>query len=110
MIICNYIMLDFLVLIIIQQFEDYYFNPNNPLENFIENLDEFRRVWSQYTENYQGSKIHIRFLIPFLSNLRPPIGKEYMLQKYLKKKILEFCYEKNKLFIAKEILKMNLMM
>ena len=67
-------MLDFFVLIIIQQFEDYHFNPNNPLEIFFKNLDEFRRVWAKYTTKFKGTKITSRNLITFLSELKPPIG------------------------------------
>ena len=68
-------MLDFFVLIIIQQFEDYHANPDNPLEIFLENLDEFRRVWAKYTSQYLGKKIHSRHILKFLIELQPPIGK-----------------------------------
>jgi hypothetical protein len=69
-----------LILILLQQFEEYYFNPNNPLHTFRENLEEFRKKWSIFTQEYEGVKMHHKNMKPFFRKLVPPLGAHFKIK------------------------------
>lgn len=58
-------MINLFVLIIINQFEENYIDPDNPLQNFRESEDSFKTVWALMTKKDAGVKIHERFLSDF---------------------------------------------
>ena len=67
-------MLNLFMLILVQQFEANFSNPDNPLDSFTHHAEEFRDVWSRYSGKYQGWKIHSRDLGYFFMSLRAPLG------------------------------------
>lgn len=53
----SFIFLNLFVLIITEEFEKFYFDPNNPLSSFEKLLEEFSKIWNIFSHNYQGRKI-----------------------------------------------------
>ena len=43
--VCQYIMLNLFILILMQSFEQYYINEDNPLRNFQAHSDLFKQRW-----------------------------------------------------------------
>lgn len=91
--ICTYIMLNLFILIIIQQFEEYHLRVNNPIQTFRENLETFKKIWSEFSLASEGLNISHRNLIEFYMKLPEPLGFGPGVPKTL---------------IAKEIMNMNL--
>ena len=91
--ICSYIMLNLFILIIIQQFEEYHLRDNNPIQTFRENLETFKKIWSEFSLASEGLNIFHRNLIEFYMKLPEPLG---------------FGPSVPKTVIAKEIMNMNL--
>jgi hypothetical protein len=58
-------MLNLFILIILNDFEEYNLNKNNPVEEFKENLESFRISWNTFTQDTQGKKIKEKNLINF---------------------------------------------
>ncbi|KAL4431577.1 hypothetical protein ABPG74_017282 [Tetrahymena malaccensis] len=80
-IIQTYIMMNLFVLIIMNQFEENYIDPDNPLQNFTESEENFKQLWGIMTEKDQGIKIHERFLTDFYFQLEEPLGYDYNMKK-----------------------------
>ena len=91
--ICSYIMLNLFILIIIQQFEEYHLRVNNPIQTFRENLETFKKIWSEFSQGSEGLNISHRNLIEFYMKLPEPLG---------------FGPGVSRAVIAKEIMNMNL--
>jgi len=93
--ICSFIMINLFVLVIIEQFEKYMGDKENPIESFKENLERFREVWSIYSQENQGFKVKQTRLFDFFYELNEPLG---------------FDKESNdRRFVGKEIMSMNLL-
>lgn len=75
-VITAYIMINLFILIIIQQFEDFNTEENDPIETFNKNLELFRKIWTFYgrISNSNGYYIHEKYLIDFYIKLEPPLG------------------------------------
>ncbi len=73
-IICSYVMLNLFILVIIQQFDDYYLPKENVLENFKKQLVEFKKQWLRYTTRYQGRRMKQEDLYNFFRELPQPLG------------------------------------
>lgn len=73
-IITSYVLINLFILVLLQQFENYNLNPNNPLHTFKDYLSKFRKTWLEYIENSQNIKIHQRYLVSFFIALKPPLG------------------------------------
>ena len=71
---CSFIGLNLFILIIIQDFEEYNLKPNNPIEEFNENLIHFRDKWNKFTKENAGLRMHQKWLFPFMKELKPPLG------------------------------------
>lgn len=94
-VICQFIFLNLFILVILQQFEAYYLNPDSPVNKFREDLENvFKPTWAKFTEKYQGIEIPENQLLPFFQELPAPLGFKNT--------------GKNKKEIAKEITQMNL--
>lgn len=52
--ICSYVMLNLFVLIIIQQFETYYLPQENILQQFKDDLGQFKKTWMKYSKELGG--------------------------------------------------------
>ena len=64
-------MLNLFVLIIWSKFQDYYLDPNNPLNDYKEDVIEFREIWALYTQTNHGICIDSKYLIEFVCKLSP---------------------------------------
>ena len=60
------IMLNLFILVIIQQFEQYYVSEDNPIQKFKRNLVLFEKVWIEFTEKQNNIKIKEKLLTKFL--------------------------------------------
>ena len=61
------------VLIVIEQFEHYFFNPENPINSFEDIADKFRQVWSMYSD-VSGKKIKSQNIYYLFITLEQPLG------------------------------------
>lgn len=52
--IATFIMLNLFVLIILNDFEEYNLNKDNPVEKFKDNLEKFKEIWSEFSKDYKG--------------------------------------------------------
>lgn len=52
------IMMNLFVLIILNQYELFYFNSDNPLQRFQEYEGDFVEVWAPLSSESKGQKIH----------------------------------------------------
>lgn len=68
------IMLNLFILVIIQQFEQYYVSEDNPIQKFKNNLVLFEKVWIEFTEPFKHVKIKEKELGRFFRKLPLPIG------------------------------------
>jgi len=73
----SYIMMNLFVLIIMNEFEENYIDPDNPLQNFREQEESFKSLWVIMTQKDFGVKIHERFLTDFYFALPEPLGYDY---------------------------------
>lgn len=72
--LCSYIMINIFIIIIIQQFEEYQLEENNPIQTFKENLDNFRKIWGEFSANNNSVFINQKSLVDFYMKLEPPLG------------------------------------
>ena len=70
----SFVMINMFVLIIIQQFEDFYFDPNNPINCFEDIANEFREAWVHYADKRGGKRIRQDRIFDFFANLKFPMG------------------------------------
>jgi voltage-dependent calcium channel L type alpha-1S len=50
--ICNYVMLNLFILVIIQQFELYYLVDDNILQKFRDDLSNFKKTWGIFSREF----------------------------------------------------------
>ena len=62
-------MLNLFVLIILEQFEENYLQPNNPLKKYKENASKFKEIWAIFTEENLGINIHLNKITDFMLKL-----------------------------------------
>lgn len=67
-------MLNMFTLVVTQQFEEFYFNPDNPITAFEDLSDKFRKTWNLFTWKNKALKIREKNLILFFSLLPSPLG------------------------------------
>lgn len=80
----QFIMLNLFVLVVLEQFETYYINPNNPMKNFKDDVEIFKEAWKPYSIKYQGLKIKETALLPFFASFKEPLGiSSALLSSYL---------------------------
>jgi len=70
----THIMLNLFILVIIQQFEKFYLEEDNPLTRFKDDLENFMKVWIRFTERYQCIKIKENQLLAFFKKLPQALG------------------------------------
>ena len=80
-ILTSYVLTNLFILVLLQQFESYSSNPNNPLHTFRDYLSRFRKVWATFIDFKQPTKIHQRNLVNFLTALKPPLGMPFLCLK-----------------------------
>ncbi|KAL4431572.1 hypothetical protein ABPG74_017277 [Tetrahymena malaccensis] len=74
----SYILMNLFVLIIMNEFEENYINPDNPLSNFNEQEEQFKKRWVQMTQKDSGIKIHEKYLTEFYFELPAPLGFDFI--------------------------------
>ena len=72
----QFVMLNMFILIVLQQFDYFYLNENNPMKNFKEDVDKFKQAWINYTAKYEGIRIKDKDLLPFFASLETPLGTD----------------------------------
>jgi hypothetical protein len=72
--IITHVMLNLFILVIIQQFEMFYVNDDNPIKVFSDHFTEFHRIWIQETIRFQCKKIKEKQLVEFFKKLPVPLG------------------------------------
>ena len=72
--LCSYIMINVFILIIIQQFEEFQLEERNPIQTFRENLENFRKIWAEFSAGNDSVFINQKNLIDFYMKLEPPLG------------------------------------
>lgn len=74
-IITTEIMINLFILVLLNQFDEYSINSENPMHTFKENLEQFRKGWSIYTVKHKGKKMHKKHILSFFKAMRPPLGE-----------------------------------
>lgn len=70
----TFVMLVLLELVIVQIFENFYFNPDNALALYQDAKADFDRTWNIFTVATKGAKIHYLKLVRFFAHLQEPLG------------------------------------
>ncbi|CAD8183288.1 unnamed protein product [Paramecium octaurelia] len=68
------IMLNLFILIVIQQYERFYINSDNPLQRFKEFEQDFIDGWAPLSKQYGGSYIKVKQLISLVLTIKSPLG------------------------------------
>ena len=55
--ISSFVMLEVFQLVVMQQFDEFYFNPDNSKNSFDELSETFRNTWNHFTIKHRGAKI-----------------------------------------------------
>jgi hypothetical protein len=76
--LASFVMLNMFTLVVANQFEEFYFNPDNPITSFQDMAETFRKTWKFFTYRYNGMKIKEKALIEFFSCLASPLGYRYV--------------------------------
>jgi hypothetical protein len=68
--VLTYIMINMIQLIVVQIFEELYFDPQNPLNQFKESVEEFNKVWNIFSAQKKGNAISSSSIISFFTHLQ----------------------------------------
>ena len=63
-----------LILLILEQFEQYHKNPFNPMYLYKDNINDFKMAWVEYCEGKEIHRINKVKLIDFLKHLGKTLG------------------------------------
>jgi hypothetical protein len=58
----------------LKDFEEYNLKSDNPVEEFKDNLEHFKQIWNSHSKEYQGLRMHQKYLFALFRDLRPPLG------------------------------------
>jgi hypothetical protein len=67
-------MLNLFILVILQQFDEYYLASSSPIASFKSYLEQFKEVWSKLPTSHGSLKLKETFLVDFLMQLESPLG------------------------------------
>jgi hypothetical protein len=70
----TFVMLVLLELVIVQIFDNFYFNPENALKVYKDAKADFDRTWNIFTVDTKGEKIKYQKLVRFFAHLQEPLG------------------------------------
>ena len=73
-VICSFIMLNLFILIIIQQFDQYYLATDNVITKFEKDLVVFKNSWTEFSKPNKCIKMKDNKLVPFFKHLSRPLG------------------------------------
>ena len=88
-VIMQFIMLNMFILIILENFDEYYFKADNPLKKFKDSLEAFSGVWVKKTAKSDGIKIHKKNIISFFEELEEPLGMKDQSRRNIAKAIFK---------------------
>lgn len=71
---CSLVMLNLFILVILQQFDEYYLPDDNVLDRFKADLETFKKAWYIHTHKYNCFKIKDRDLVTFFASMDPRLG------------------------------------
>ena len=72
--LCSLVMLNLFILVILQQFDEYYLPDDNVLDRFKADLETFKKAWYHHTWKYNCFKIKDRDLVTFFHSMEPKLG------------------------------------
>ena len=87
-ILVTHIMLNLFILVIIEQFDKYYLDAENPLQTFQDKFDIFEKVWVSLSKKNNCRKIRENQLLDFYKKLPYPMGMQPSTTDAEAKKIL----------------------
>lgn len=67
-------MLNLFILIVLQDFEEYNLKKDNPLEEYKDQLENFKAVWNEFSQEHHGVRTHFKHFKKLLVRLQPPLG------------------------------------
>ena len=73
-VICSFVMLNLFILVILQQFDQYYLASDNVLVKFRRDLEKFKKVWGVFAKDYKNIKMKEQVLVEFFSSMEPRLG------------------------------------
>jgi hypothetical protein len=74
MFLTTFTLMNLFMSVIIDQFSNFYFNADNPINSFEEIVEEFRVCWLLFTSRQRGDRIKNRDLLNFFICLKSPLG------------------------------------
>ena len=77
-VICSFVMLNLFILVILQQFDEYYLPEDNNLVKFKRDLEKFKKVWSVFAKDFKNVKVKDSVLVHFFSSMEPRLGMKGM--------------------------------
>ena len=94
---CAVIMLNLFILVVLQQYDEFYQKDDNPIESFSELLECFRKTWNKFSsEDDKGERINMLKVTEFLNELEGNLKileldeKDKKVYEKLKKKKIKF--------------------
>jgi hypothetical protein len=73
-VICSFIMLNLFILVILQQFDQYFLADDNVLKTFSGDVQTFKKSWTYFTRDDHCIKIKDNKLVEFFKHLDKPLG------------------------------------
>lgn len=76
MMLSTFIMLNLFILVIIQQFDQYYLDDNNVINQFKADLEKYKKTWTAFTKDHNCLKIKDTRLVVFFGTLDGMLGMQ----------------------------------
>jgi hypothetical protein len=73
-VICSFVMLNLFILVIIQQFDQYYLAEDNVLAKFEKDLMVFKNSWTEFARSNKCIKMKDNKLVTFFKSMERPLG------------------------------------
>ncbi|CAI2366067.1 unnamed protein product [Moneuplotes crassus] len=87
--ICMLVLLNLFILVILQQFDEYYLPKDNVIDKFKKDLDTFKLNWTKFSRDDFGIKIKDHFLVEFFYSMPFPLGFKGMRNMTRKTAVIE---------------------
>ncbi len=88
-VICTFVMLNLFILVILEQFDQYYLAKDNPINIYKRDVEVFKKVWTELEPTHAGLKLPEKKLTTFFSKLDPPLGMKGHKKMAIVKHIVE---------------------
>ena len=73
-VVIQYIMINLFVLVILREFDRFFYQTDNPINQFLEDLKNFKENWNAIAGFHQGKKVNNKRILEFFIMLPMPIG------------------------------------